>query len=158
VLALPMGHLQQLHGRYRRRLATITEWPRALALLRLRQQRADSLFDLLLTQEDVVGEEARLRRLEQPAELGRPHPYLVLEAVTQLDPQNQRSTAFVGVTPDDLLAAQRAAAESGRSIHLWAALPSLPGRDQIGERLREVGAEQLFESPAAALTQLLTAT
>ncbi len=156
-LRLDQHQLQQLRAHYRSRMALVTDRSRPVAELTLRRSDADRLFDTMVTFEDATGEEARQQRLGQDVGARKPYPYMILEAAAHLDPSGARPTVVIGFTPDDIRAAHAAGEAGERRVAPWAIMPrSIPsGATEWEERLRDAGAERLFDEPSALVAELL---
>jgi HAD superfamily phosphatase len=150
-----IGTFERLHGRYRGRMALVTNRSLAEAQLVLRQHNIEKLFDTVVAHEEIVSEEARLRRLGQAEALEPPHPFTVLEAAARLDPDGARSAVVIGDTPDEMVAATRAAATGGRPVAGWGLVTSSLERDALQVRLAEAGAVAVFDSVADLVNRLL---
>ncbi len=154
-LLLGRAVMEHLRGRYRRRMGAVTEWTHTLASLSLHSLKLDTLFDVLVTAEDLTAEEARHERRGTPQALGKPHPFMLLEAAAHLDPGGNRPALYLGNTPDDMRAA-RAAAEAGeRPFVAWAMMTPTTDREWLKAQLVEAGAERIIEQPVELEAALL---
>ena len=93
------------------RLGIATGRPRAEAAYALHRLGLASFFEVCVTHDDVVAAEAAAAAAGAPARLGKPSPWPLLAASAQLDPGGSLAAAYLGDTPDDMLAAQRARKE-----------------------------------------------
>ena len=84
--------------------------PRAEAAYALHRLGLASFFEVCVTHDDVVAAEAAAAAAGAPARLGKPSPWPLLAASAQLDPAGSLAAAYLGDTPDDMLAALRARA------------------------------------------------
>lgn len=150
-----IGTFERLHGRYRGSMALVTDRPLAEASTILGRLKVEKLFDAVVAHEEIVSEEARLRRLGQTETLEPPHPYTILEAAARLDPNGTRSALLIGNTPDEMLAAQRAADAGPRPFVGWGLVTPSPNREALRARLVEAGAAEVFDSAADLAHRLL---
>ena len=92
------------------RLGIATGRPRAEAAYALDRLGLAAVFDVCVTHDDVVAAEAMAASAGAAVRLGKPSPWPLLAASAQLDPGASLAAAYLGDTPDDMLAAQRARA------------------------------------------------
>lgn len=135
--------LQQLDSATDHKLGIATGRPEAEARLALDQFAISGHFRALVTYQDIVAEEARLARRGEQANLGKPHPFMLLEAAERLDPGGKRPAVYIGDTPDDIIAATRAAEQ--RPFVGWGALWGVIEPESLRARLIEAGAERLLD-------------
>ncbi len=90
------------------RLGIATGRPRAEAAYALDRLGLKAFFEVCVTHDDVVAAEATAAAAGPPMRLGKPSPWPLLAASAQLDPDASLAAAYLGDTPDDMLAAQRA--------------------------------------------------
>ncbi len=154
-LVLEVGVFEQLHGRYRGRMALVTSRPLEQARVVTRERNLERLFDTIVAGEDMAGEEARLRRVGEPESLEPPHPYMVLEAASRLDPGGSRGAVYIGDAPVEMRAATRAAATGERPVTGWGLITPAAETALLRQYLMEAGAEEVFDSPAALAARLL---
>ena len=92
------------------RLGIATGRPRAEAAYALDRLELAAFFEVCITHDDVVAAEAAAAAAGAAVRLGKPSPWPLLAASAQLDPGGALAAAYLGDTPDDMLAAQRARA------------------------------------------------
>ena len=141
-LRLPLDTLRALHERGGK-LALLAPWPREIVRLVLASLGAAPLVDLLFTEEDITSEEARARRLGEPAALGFPHPWMIEEAARTLDPRRERQPILIAARPEAI----RAARAAEPPAEAWALLPATGEAEPWRAALRDAGATRLFERP-----------
>ncbi|MDQ4079083.1 MAG: HAD family hydrolase [Chloroflexota bacterium] len=154
-LLLGPGTLERIRAHYRRRMAAVTEWTREMAQLSMNHLKIGSVFDALITWEDLVAEEARLQRLGEERQLRKPHPFVLLDAAAHLDPNGTRPAVYIGNTPDDMRAARAAAETDERPFLAWAILTASSNPQRLKARLEEAGAERIFDQPSELMDALL---
>jgi phosphoglycolate phosphatase-like HAD superfamily hydrolase len=155
-LLLQRAMIESLRSSYRGRLGLVTDRSRVAAELTLRRLDVEKLFDVLITREDITGEEARQQRLGDQVRLSSPHPYSIIEAANFLDPGGASVAAHVSSSGDDLRAARSAAVENARYWFAYAVVPPGPAgvRDGWVEHLHQSGAHEVWETPADMVAYL----
>lgn len=144
-LMVGRAQLQALDTATGHRLGVATGRPHAEAHLALDLFQISGYFRAVVSYEDVVAAEARLARRSEPANLSKPHPFILLEAAERLDPGGRRLAVYIGDTPDDMHAASRAALQ--RPFVGWGALWSVIEPETVRPLLVEAGAERILEHP-----------
>lgn len=154
-LLLEFGTLQKLRAKYRKRMAVVTMRKRENALLVMKDFAIDRLFDVMITSEDILAEETRLRRFGEPKSVSFPDPFMLLEAAAHLDYDGRKPALFVASTMVDMQAGEAAKMKADkRSFSTWALLPSQ--LDAIKEQFTGAGAQQVFNNSHDLATALLT--
>lgn len=92
------------------RLGIATGRPRAEAAYALDRLGLAAFFEVCVTHDDVAAAEAMAAQAGAAVRLGKPSPWPLLAASAQLDPAGSLAAAYLGDTPDDMLAALRARA------------------------------------------------
>ena len=128
-----------------RRLAIATGRLRAEATYALERLGLASCFEFCVTHDDVVAAEAAAGL---GVRLGKPSPWPLLTASARLDPGGALAAAYIGDTPDDILAAQRARAERP----FLAIGVSAVGGDSLHGHLRAAGADIVLRATDDLLT------
>jgi phosphoglycolate phosphatase-like HAD superfamily hydrolase len=156
-LLLDRAKIEAVRSQYRGRLGLVTGRARVVAELTLRRLDVEKLFDVLVTREDITGEEARQQRLGEPMSMSSPHPYSITEAASFMDPGAARAAAHVSTSVDDVRAARKAGVEEGRPWLAFAVVPpgSVGLHDEWVEQFRGAGAHEIWETPANMVSYLL---
>ncbi len=120
-------------------LAIATGRPRDEALYPLNLHGLRSYFRVVLTLDDCLAEEARIRNeTGQSVSLSKPNPYM-LDAIADTVGPEVEQRYYVGDMPDDMLAASRSRAGfKGIGLLLAAA-----EKDSLGNELRSAGAHHV---------------
>ncbi len=111
--------LQQIRRAYKHRMAIITNRKLANAKFIMQQYQLEHFFDAVITNEDIIAEQARRRRLKQDTTIALPLSFMLLEAIEHLDYQGTQPVLYVGNQPHDVLVARKAASKSKRDISNW---------------------------------------
>lgn len=145
-LMVGRAQLQTLDRATGHKLGVSTGRPYAEARLALELFQISGYFRALVTYEDVVAEEARLVRRGEPRALSKPHPFMLLDAAERLDPGGRRPAVYIGDTPDDIVAANRASAQ--RPFVGWGALWAATEPETLRAALVAAGADRILEHPS----------
>lgn len=122
------------------------------AQLALKRFRLSSYFNSVVTLDECEQEENRIfRTIGKRVKRTKPHPYALLRVIHETGLSNPE-VGYIGDVVDDIAAARAARKEA--NVRAIAFLGSYSAKEEVREKLRQAGAELVFEAPKDLLSLL----
>ncbi len=142
-LMMSKGALEQIAARVA--LGVATGRPRRQAMYALETAGIAPYFRALVAHEDAVAaEQKHFESTGQRASMGKPHPFMLIEAARRITTQHARA-AYIGDTLDDVRAAN--AAKSEMDFVSIACLAPWEDKPAMRREFERVGADVIVEHP-----------